>query len=67
MPRKMPKGVNTVQGGRGSNAFPRTASKNTMGAAGVIMSGMEPKVIRKGQNEPILPKGMSSGMMIDES
>jgi len=56
------KGIDTVQRGSGhsmgqprkGNQFPRQV-------------GMEPKVVRGDSLTPILPKGMDSGKMVDES
>lgn len=61
-------GIDTVEGSRGSNPFPKKRKPSKSGANFPRMIGIEHKVIRGDNLTPILPQGMmAEGGMVDES
>lgn len=59
--------IRTVEGGRGSNAFPgKSGAPRHIGVEFPDFSGLDPQVYQRA-NTAELPRGMSSGKIIDES
>ena len=61
------RGISTVEGSNRPNPFPGKGAAPKVGNQYPRQVGVQPKVVRKDTMEPILPKGMTTGKMIDES